>query len=192
MTDSHRRIILSGVVLGLAALFTASVVWRLGDHPLVRKAAVPSGMPAMPPTERHAASTDDGMQIMGLMQQMQGNPGNLEAMLELSRIFADKGDLDSSLEMLRRAEAAAPADPRPSYLAGVRLAAKGAWNDAAESLQRSIAIKDDASARFSLGVICRYHLGKDAEARSHWEQASRLCGDAGLAKLIADELAKLK
>lgn len=189
MNARPRRAVLLALMIGLAAMFASSVAWRLGDHPLVRNSSAPAGMPAT--AAPAPGKADAGSDISALMRTMKDNPENLDAMLELGRIFAEKGDAEAAIEMLRRAEAAAPSDPRPAHLAGVQHAALGRWKEAADCLRRSIAVKDDASARFSLGVICRYHLGLASEARTHWEAAERLGGDAELLRLIRAELAKL-
>ena len=53
-----------------------------------------------------------------------------------------------------------------------------------------MSIKDDASARYSLGVIWRYHLKDEAKARPHFEAAARLSGDQALSGMIKAELDK--
>ena len=187
MNDRPRHVILAALILGLAAMFTSAIAWRFGDHPLVLRKNIPASMPpAAAPAQQ---SNEEG--IAALMRQMKSNPDNLDAMLELSRIFSERGDAEGALELLRRAEEASPSDPRPKHLAGVQLAAMSRWPEAAESLRKAIAARDDASARFSLGVICRYHLNLPSEARTHWEAAARICTDKELEKLIHAEISKL-
>ena len=92
--------------------------------------------------------------------------------------------------MLQRAIVAAPSDARPPYLLGVVLGGQGKWQEAAEQLERSVSLGDDASARYSLGVIYRYHLKQEDKARQQFDLAAKLSQDPALASMIKAELAK--
>jgi len=98
--------------------------------------------------------------------------------------------MEGAKDMIQRATVAAPSDHRPPYLMGVVLGGQGKWQEAAEQLERSVSLKDDASARYSLGVIWRYHLKDEAKARSHFEKAAVLSGDPSLTSMIKAELDK--
>jgi tetratricopeptide (TPR) repeat protein len=98
--------------------------------------------------------------------------------------------MDGAKDMIQRATVAAPSDHRPPYLLGVVLGGQGKWQEAAEQLERSVALKDDASARYSLGVIWRYHLKDEAKARPHFDMAAKLSHDPALASMIKAELDK--
>ena len=193
MTDGSRRIVLAALALGLGAMFAVSVQWHMGDHPLVRqnREAHTAEAPA-PQTNTPRDTTDpqspQGMAIMALMQKMQADPHNVETLLELSHAFADQGDLDAARDMAERAVIAAPSDYRAPYMLAVLLGKAGKWQDAAAQLERSLSLHDDAAARYSLGVIYRYHLKQEDKARASFEAASQLCQDPALAPMIEAEL----
>ena len=107
-----------------------------------------------------------------------------------AQTFAEQGDMEGAKDMIQRATVAAPSDHRPPYLMGVVLGGQGKWQEAAEQLERSVSLKDDASARYSLGVIWRYHLKDEAKARPHFEKASALSRDPSLTSMIKAELDK--
>ncbi len=172
MTDRIRRFVLVAVSLGLAALFVCSLVYRMGDHPLVRQIAAPS-MPAE--------------SSLGLLER---NPHNVDVMLNMAQLLASQGDSKGALAMLERAAVTAPSDPRPPYLTGVQLAQSGQWEDAAHALERSLSLKDDARTRYSLGVILRYHLQQEERAREQFEKAAPLSNDPALTALIETERKK--
>jgi tetratricopeptide (TPR) repeat protein len=186
----------------MAAIFAASVAWRLGDHPLVHdhgpKAVAQAPVQSAPSSPgapdktkmEQAAQSPQAMAIMGLMQKMKENPNDVETLLALAQTFAEQGDMEGAKDMIQRAAVAAPADHRPPYLMGVVLGGQGKWQEAAEQLERSVALKDDASARYSLGVIWRYHLKDEAKARPHFDMAARLSHDPALASMIKAELDK--
>jgi len=204
MTESARRIVLGALALGIGAIFAVSVSWRLGDHPLVHdhgsvaeapapaKSAPAPAMPGEPDRAKveQMGQSPQAMAIMGLMQKMKENPNDVETLLALAQTFAEQGDPEGAQEMLQRAIVAAPSDARPPYLLGVVLGGQGKWQEAAEQLERSVSLGDDASARYSLGVIYRYHLKQEDKARQQFDLAAKLSQDPALASMIKAELAK--
>ena len=204
MTDATRRIVLGALLLGIGVMFAATVAWRLDgkplvhDHGTVATAQAPAQMPPAQPVPgtpdkakmEQATQSPQAMAIMGLMQKMKENPNDVDTLLALAQTFAEQGDMEGAKDMIQRATVAAPADHRPPYLMGVVLGGQGKWQEAAGQLERSVALKDDASARYSLGVIWRYHLKDEAKARPHFEMAARLSQDPALASMIKAELDK--
>lgn len=197
MNDTSRRIVLAALALGIGTMFAASVAWRMGDHPLILQnaqavspqAESPAGAPSRTMIEQ-GADSPQGMAIMNLMQKMKDNPHDVETLLELSKLFAEQGNSDGARDMAQRAMTAAPSDHRPPYMLGVVLAQQGQWAASAEQLERSLALKDDASAHYSLAVIYRYHLNSEDKARANYEAAAKLCEDPALASMIKAELNK--
>ena len=204
MTDSSRRIVLGALLLGIGVMFAATVAWRLDGKPLVHDhgtaatAQAPAQMPPAQPAPgtpdkakmEQAAQSPQAMAIMGLMQKMKENPNDVDTLLALAQTFAEQGDMEGAKDMIQRATVAAPSNHRPPYLLGVVLGGQGKWQEAAEQLERSVALKDDASARYSLGVIWRYHLKDEAKARSHFEKAAVLSHDPSLTSMIKAEIDK--
>ena len=204
MTDAARRIVLGALLLGIGVMFAATVAWRMNGKPLVHDhgpvatAQAPAQMPPAQPAPgapdktkmEQAAQSPQAMAIMGLMQKMKENPNDVETLLTLAQTFAEQGDMEGAKDMIQRATVAAPSDHRPPYLLGVVLGGQGKWQEAAEQLERSVALKDDASARYSLGVIWRYHLKDEAKARPHFDMAAKLSHDPALASMIKAELDK--
>ena len=204
MTDATRRIVLGALLLGIGVMFAATVAWRLDGKPLVHDhgtAATAQAQAQMPPAQpapgtpdkakmEQAAQSPQAMAIMGLMQKMKENPNDVDTLLALAQTFAEQGDMEGAKDMIQRATVAAPADHRPPYLLGIVLGGQGKWQEATEQLERSVTLKDDASARYSLGVIWRYHLKNEAKARPHFDMAAKLSNDPALASMIKAELDK--
>ena len=204
MTDAARRIVLGALLLGIGVMFAATVAWRLDgkplvhDHGTVATAQAPAQMPPAQPAPgtpdkakmEQAAQSPQAMAIMGLMQKMKENPNDVDTLLALAQTFAEQGDMEGAKDMIQRATVAAPSDHRPPYLLGVVLGGQGKWQEAAEQLERSVTLKDDASARYSLGVIWRYHLKNEAKARAHFDTAAKISNDPALTSMIKAELDK--
>ena len=189
MTDTSRRIVLGALALGAGVMFALSLAWRMGDHPLVRQntraaAQAPAGQAPV------QADTPENAALMALMQKLQSNPNDVDTLLHLASLFAERGDNDAARNMAERAGVAAPSDHRPAYLMGVLLAREEKWKEAAESLERSLHLKDDAATRYSLAVIYRYHMNEEAKARENYEVAAKICEDPALSSMIRAELEK--
>lgn len=192
MTDRARRLVVAIVALGLAAMLVSSLAYRMGNHPLTRHIASPSApsAEAMRDSVPQEAPDPQNAAIMELMQKMQQNPHDVDTMLEIATLFASQGNAESAKSMLERAALNAPSDPRPPYLLGVQLAQAGQWDEAARSMERSLSLKDDASTRYSLGVIFRYHLQQEEKARKQFEKAAAICTNPSLSSMIETELKK--
>jgi tetratricopeptide (TPR) repeat protein len=124
------------------------------------------------------------------MQKMKSDPNNTDTLLELARLFSDQGNTEEAEELLQRALINAPSDSRPPYFMGILFAQQNKWTEAAQQLERSIQLGDDAFARYSLAVIYRYHLNRETDAKVHYETAAKLCNDPALASMIKAELEK--
>lgn len=190
MTDASRRMVLGVIALGLGAMFAFSLSWRMGDHPITRQNTRQAAQAAPAGEPKAQADAKNQAHIMELMQKLQNNPNDAETLLHLAQEFAQEGNLDAAKNLAERAYVAAPSDHRPSYLMGVLLARQEKWPEAAENLERSLRIKDDAAARYSLAVIYRYHLNQEAKAREYCEIAAKICEDPALASMIRAEMEK--
>lgn len=200
------RIMVIMLSLGVAAMLGASLKYRFGDHPLVKQIAPQAARPAATAPGTAGGDAPQGMDAMAeamrndpeqaamieLMQKMQANPNDPDALLDLSDLFLRRGDLERAESFINRAAVAAPSDARPSFYLGVLKERQGKYAEAAEALERSLSIQDNPAARFSLAVLRIYHLDDKAAGRAQLEaalNAPNLTDD--LKKLIDAELAKL-
>ena len=193
------RIMLIMLSLGIIAVLGASLKYRLEDHPIVMHIAPQAMRPApsagsAPDAGREGGMSKQGLDAMAeamqndpeqaamidLMQKMQANPNDPDALLDLADMF------------INRAAVAVPSDARPPFYLGVLKERQGKYAEAAESLERSLSMQDNPAARFSLAVLRIYHLNDKTAGRAQLEAALKspdLTGD--LKKLVETELAKL-
>ena len=211
---ASRRVVLGALVLGLAAILGASVVYRLQAHPLTRQAvsavAANKGMPmppagmgqgdgmTMPPPNAAPggmpgadAVSPEQAALIEHMKALQADPNNVEALLDLADAFIRQENPESAQGFINRALVAAPGDARPSYYQGVLFARQGKYPEAAEAMERSLKLRDNPSTRYSLAVIYRYHLNDPDKARQQLEAARVNPGlTPDMKTLIDEELAK--
>ena len=117
--------------------------------------------------------------MIDLMQKMQANPNDPDALLDLADMFMRRGDLERAENFINRAAVAVPSDARPPFYLGVLKERQGKYAEAAESLERSLSLRI-------------YHLNDKTAGRAQLEAALKSPDLTGnLKKLVETELAKL-
>ena len=139
------------VALGLVLMLAAAFVQRLNNPHLVKQ---------VDPQQRGGMGQQGGMnpELGKLMQQVSENPNDLKALVHLTEHLVSDQQWDPAETFARRAMVVAPNDAQPAYLMGVILHNQGKHPQAAEALEKVIALKDEASVRYSLGVLYIYYL----------------------------------
>lgn len=155
-----RRWVLLCVSLGLLAMLAVSFVYRLQNPSLVVEAPRRGGM---------MGQQDGGMdpEIGKLMEHLRDNPNDVASLAHLTEHLINQQNWDAAEAFAQRAVVAAPSDPQPVYLLGVVQHNKGRHAEAAASLERVLSMKDDASVRYSLGVLYLYYLNEPAKGVAH-------------------------
>ncbi len=179
-----RKIILAILVFGLVFMLGVSLVQRLSGDPLV----VQSNEPASAEQSPMAGI----MQEIGThMEELKNDPNNFDMLVHTSDLLIQTEQWDAAESFLRRAITIDASKAQPHYLLGIALHNKEQHAEAAASLEKVIAINNDSSARYSLGVLYIYFLDKKNEGLVHLKKAledSKLAAD--LRKAIEVEVAK--
>lgn len=100
----------------------------------------------------------DGHDIGSLMQQAAQDPGNLNVLLHLVEALIGAQNWQAAETFAQRAVTMDVNNPRPLYLLGIVKHNMGQHKEAAEALEKVLALRDDASVRYSLGVLYIYFL----------------------------------
>lgn len=158
-----RRWVLLFMAAGLAVMMGASFVQRFANPHLVVEAAAPRGV-----------STGGGPGVGGmdgelgaLMRQVGENPNDLQPLVHLTEHLVTDQQWDAAETFARRAMVVAPSDTKPLYLLGVILHNKGQHQEAADALENVLRLKDEASVRYSLGVLYIYYLSNVPKGVAH-------------------------
>lgn len=203
MTDQtpgkSRRSILLLLAAGLV-LMLASTLSYLASNPslIAHTGAGVAPAPESAPASQQAPSSagmDEATQqgIMALMQKLQQNPTDLEALTGLAEHFMHTQDWQKAETFALRAVVAAPNETRPLYMLGIIQHNQNRHAEAAASLEKVVAAKEDASVRYSLGILYAYYLDQPDKGIAHLEKA---LGDPSapddLKKALTEEIAKIK
>lgn len=203
-----RRCLLGIVLAGLALMFVSAARY-LVEHPSLtvhsqaaeREAAeapasagtTPAGGAATPPagmTGAGMASMPDG--VVAFMRRLQQNPTDQEALLSLAEHFMHSEDWPRAESFALRAVVAAPNASRPLYLLGIIQHSQNRHAEAADSLRKALASGEDASIRYSLGLLNAYYLDKPEEGLADLRKAAaNPAASAELKAAAAREVEKL-
>lgn len=123
-------------------------------------------------TERPTAPQGMGQEqnlLAGLMQKVAAEPTNKDALMHLAEHLMATQEWDAAATFAQRAAALDVNDPQPLYMLGVILHNQGKPQEAAATLEKVVVLRDDATVRYSLGVLYSYFLQQKDKGRAHWE-----------------------
>lgn len=142
------RLIMLALLAGLLVMLGTAVWQRIRQPELVQQVA---HTPAQHSQEEVSA-------VGRLMEQVSRDPTDMGSLLSLVNALVKMENWEAAENFARRAIALDARDPRPLHLLGVIQHNTGRHADAAQALEAVIALKDDASVRYSLGVLYIYYL----------------------------------
>ncbi len=165
MTDSPKRTTSSRALilllaLGLVVMLATSLKERF-ESPGLTEQRRPG------PAAQAGRQDDDAQQIGKLMRQIAENPNDSTAMIHLVEHLIGAQNWDAAETFAQRAITLDAANSKPLYLLGVIMHNQGRNKEAAEALEKVLAIKDEASVRYSLGVLYLYFLENPAKGVEH-------------------------
>ena len=156
MTDTNKcgfsaRILIILLAAALTIMLFASLKARIQNPHLTVAARPQQGMAG-------GEAGEDAQTVGKLMREVAENPQNLGALVHLIEHLVTAQNWDAAETFAQRAVTMDVSNPKPLYLLGVIQHNQGRNKEAAESLERVVKIKDEASVRYSLGVLYIYFL----------------------------------
>ncbi|MEG2172910.1 MAG: hypothetical protein RRY29_06590 [Desulfovibrionaceae bacterium] len=157
-----QRAVLAFVGLGLVVMLAISFMDRMRNPDMVVVNGGDAGMGA-------AQSGGEGMNpdIAKLMEHLGKNPNDVAALMHLSEHLVNEHNWAAAETFIRRAVAADPTNSQPVFLLGVVQHNLGQHKEAAVSLEKVLGMKDEASVRYSLGVLYIYFLNDTTNGIKH-------------------------
>lgn len=151
MPNRSARALIILLALALIVMLGVSLKSRFQNPHLT----VPARQQAM----RAADGDAEGAQVVGkLMRQVAENPQDIDALIHLIEHLVTAQNWDAAETFAQRAVTMDVGNPKPLYLLGVIMHNEGRHKEAAEALEQVLKIRDDASVRYSLGVLYIYFL----------------------------------
>ena len=131
-------------------------------------------------------------EIAMLMQQVSASPNDNALRLSLVETLMRAGRWASAETFARKARAQEPKTFQPAYLLAIILHQQNNYTEAASMLEEALAVKDDASAHYSLAVLYLYFLSEPEKGKAQLEAGLKSpdCTEE-LAKNIREELKKI-
>lgn len=201
MTDQtfgkNRRSILLLITAGLAIMLASTLSYFSANPGLVShtttgtQAAAPSSGQQMPSAAGMDEATQQG--VMTLMQKLQKNPTDLEALVGLTEHFMHTQDWQRAETFALRAVVAAPNETQPLYMLGIIQHSQNRNTEAAASLEKVVAAKEDPSVRYSLGILYAYYLDQPDKGLEQLQKALNTPNiPEDLKKAVTEEVTKIK
>lgn len=201
MTDktftSNRRAVLIVVAVAILVLLGSTLSYFAENPSLVSHNTVGSAAPSASPA--NGTPSAEGMNeatqqhIMALMQKLQQNPTDLEALIGLAEHFMGMQEWQKAETFALRAVVAAPNETQPLYMLGIIQHSQNRNAEAAASLEKVVAAREDPSVRYSLGILYAYYLNQSDKGLEHLQKAlANPAAPDDLKKAIADEIGNIK
>lgn len=157
--DLNRKLFLAIMGISLITMLAGSFIYRVNNPGLVINGRPQTSMATQGPSDM------DNVGMM--MQRLQSQPDDLEALVFLGEHFLGHELWDQAGHFLQRAVIAAPQEQRPLYLLGISQYHATQYADAAASFERLLTIHDDPAARYNLGLLYLHYLDNRAQAEVH-------------------------
>ena len=145
------------LALSLAAMLVISLTERF-KHPQITVHVQPAPQ---------APAGMGGDAIGALMQEVAKNPQNVDALVHLVEALMTAQNWEAAETFAQRASTMDVNNPQPLYLLGVIKHNQGKHKEAAELLEKVVALHDNASVRYSLGVLYIHFLNDPARGVEH-------------------------
>ena len=165
MTDTNKcglsaRILIILLAAAFCIMLFASLKARFQNPHLTVAARPQQGMAA-------GEAGEDSQTVGKLMRQVAENPQDLGALIHLIEHLVTAQNWDAAETFAQRAVTMDVGNSKPLYLLGVIQHNQGRHKEAAEALERVVKIKDEASVRYSLGVLYIYFLEDTKHGAEH-------------------------
>ncbi len=153
VTAERTRLYLQRAVAVTAAGSLAAVLWAAGSYLTARPSLEVHLHQAAPPSAEAPEQA-----AIRFMEILQSNPEDTAALSALAQHFADRGEPERAILFAQRAAAADPDDPGLLHRLGVMQHRAGRNAEAAASLEKALALHENPSIRYSLGILYRDYL----------------------------------
>lgn len=157
-----RKLLLAAIVIGLAAMFVTSVVYRV-NHPNLT-------------VQGKQQSVSPGMQGMGMgaikdmMARVEADPENVDNLIDLSNAFLMMRAWDRALVFLEKARTLEPDNMAVLKSVGICYFQKQQHEEAVEVYEHILELDpNDVLAHYNLGVIFHHFLDDPKSSARHFQ-----------------------
>lgn len=161
--DSRHRPLLVLVLIGLLLMFGSAGKYWLEHPSLVMHRPQAEAEKTVPNNSAMSGMSGISENMVKLMQRLQENPADKDALLNLAEYFMHQEDWNRAEQFAMRAVATAPSDPQPLYTLGIIQHRLERHAEAAANLRQALLAGENPSIRYSLGLLTAWYLDKKEE-----------------------------
>jgi Flp pilus assembly protein TadD len=123
------------------------------------------------------------------MDKLRANPGDAGILIQVGEEYMAAGDWERAAPFLRQAAQGGTPDARALSLLGICLFRQGRPEEAAESFEQALRLREDPIALYNLAILHRYHLNRPEPAEGLLRRALQSPeSDADLLERVRREL----
>lgn len=105
---------------------------------------------------------------------LQENPSDETALTSITEIFLTHNEAKGAEILLQKGIVSAPRSAMLPFLYGQVLAQNSQYEQTAEQWERALSLQESAELHYSLGMLYRYQLDKENQAKEHFQKAKTL------------------
>lgn len=194
-----RKSVIIVILLGVVAMFVTSFVYRMNNPNLFVQGKVQhsaddghdhgdSGV--TPPPGMGQGMNGAMARVKEYMEQVEANPNDVEALINLGNSFLMMRAWDRALEPLNKANELQAGNTDLLKAIGIALFNKQDFGGAAKIYKDILQVApNDSLALFNLGVIYKHYLEKPEEAQAYFRKVLEVeKKDAQMRKMASQEL----
>lgn len=178
-----RKFALALMALGFCAMLATAGLHMYAVYAMPKAGSTPPEMMPAPAAQRDqtgapesSLSQEQMAEVSELMAKLKENPNDSATLVALGDVFLQAGDWTRAEFFLSRAVLSKPGDARPRYMLGIALHQQNKIGQAVKTFEELLAIEDDPSAMYNLGVIYKYQAQDPKRAEELFKKILTLPG----------------
>ena len=162
----------TALIIALVALIVGFI---LGNVYSLYKSGTLGPASLSPSTSSQSVSRDQSGRMLALERELEKNPGNMAAWLELGNLYFDTGKTDDAIQAYSKYLSMNPNNPNVWTDLGVMYRRSGVPSEAIASFDKAIEIDPrHEQARFNKGIVLFYDLGNRDAALQAWQELVKI------------------
>jgi tetratricopeptide (TPR) repeat protein len=162
----------TALIIGLVALIVGFI---LGNVYSLYKSGSMGPNSSSSAASNQSISRDQSGQMLALEREVEKNPSNMAAWLDLGNLYFDTGKIENAIEAYSKYLSQNPNNPNVWTDLGVMYRRSGNPNEAISSFEKAIEIDPrHEQARFNKGIVQFYDMGNRDAAIETWQELVKI------------------
>jgi tetratricopeptide (TPR) repeat protein len=162
----------TALIIGLVALIVGFI---LGNVYSLYKSGLMGSKSTGPAGSSRSISTDQSGRMLALEREVEKNPNNMAAWLDLGNLYFDTGKTENAIEAYSKYLSQNPDNPNVWTDLGVMYRRNSNPNEALAAFEKAIEIDPrHEQSRFNKGIVLFYDMGNRDAAIEAWQELVKI------------------